>query len=146
MEVRIERVGAENDELVVIRCRAVTEEVREIAAFVRSRQGRLSGVRDDRQYEIAVSELCYIESVDGKTFLYTKGQVFETSERLYALEERLRPKQFLRVSKSMLLNLMKVRSIRPALNGRFTAVLHTGEEVIISRSYVKALKAALKGE
>ena len=53
---------------------------------------------------------------------------------------------FLRVSKSMLLNLMKIRSIQPALNGRLVAVLQSGEEAIISRSYVKALKSALKGE
>ena len=46
----------------------------------------------------------------------------------------------------MLVNLMKIRSIQPAFNGRFTAVLHSGEKVIISRNYVKALKAALKGE
>jgi DNA-binding LytR/AlgR family response regulator len=40
---------------------------------------------------------------------------------------------------------MKIRSIQPALNGRFAAVLQSGEEVIISRSYVKGLKAALRG-
>ena len=83
--------------------------------------------------------------MDGKTFLYTKDQVYETAYRLYELESLLREKAFLRVSKSMLLNLMKIRAIRPALNGRFLAVLHSGEEVIISRSYVKDLKSALKG-
>ena len=93
-----------------------------------------------------MSELYYIESVDGKTFLYTKEQVYETPYRIYALEELLRPKHFLRVSKSTLLNLMKIRSIQPALNGRLSAVLQSGEEVIISRSYVKGLKAALKGD
>ena len=46
----------------------------------------------------------------------------------------------------MLVNLMKIQSIQPAFNGRFTAVLSTCEKVIISRNYVKALKAALKGE
>jgi DNA-binding LytR/AlgR family response regulator len=46
----------------------------------------------------------------------------------------------------MLLNLLKIRFVKPALNGRFTAVLQTGEEVIISRNYVKKLKAALRGE
>ena len=146
MEVSIERIGAEGRELVLIRCHEITEEVREIAAFVRSRQGTLSGAKDARQYEIAVSDIYYIESVDGKTFLYTKEQVYETGRRLYELEELLKPKHFLRVSKSTLLNLLKIRSIRPALNGRFSAVLHSGEEVIISRSYVKALRAALKGE
>ena len=146
MDVEIEQVGRERKEQVLIRCHAVTEEVREIAAFVKSRQGSLTGMRDSRQYEIAVSDIYYFESVDGKTFLYTKDQVYETSYRIYELESILRPKNFLRVSKSMLLNLMKIRSIQSALNGRFAAVLLSGEEVIISRSYVKGLKAALRGE
>ena len=146
MDVEIEQVGRERKEQVLIRCHAVTEEVREIAAFVKSRQGSLTGTKDSRQYEIAVSDIYYFESVDGKTFLYTKDQVYETSYRIYELESMLRPKNFLRVSKSMLLNLMKIRSIQSALNGRFAAVLLTGEEVIISRSYVKGLKAALRGE
>ena len=46
----------------------------------------------------------------------------------------------------MLVNLMKIQSIQPAFNGRFLAILHSGEKVIISRSYVKGLKAALKGD
>lgn len=146
MDVRIERVEKESEELILIRCRAVTDEVREIEAFVKSRQGSLTGVSEGGRYEIAVTELCYVESVDGKTFLYTKDRVYETAYRIYELEERLKAKHFLRVSKSMLVNLMKIRSIQPALNGRFTAVLRSGEKVIISRSYVKALKAALKGE
>ena len=145
MELQIRQIGAGEREMVLICCRAVAEEVREIAAFVRSRQGSLSGTRDAKQYEIPVSELFYIESVDGKTFLYTREQVYETPYRIYELEELLRPKHFLRVSKAMLLNLMKIRSIQPALNGRLSAVLQSGEEVIISRSYVKDLKSALKG-
>ncbi len=145
MDVRIEPIGKEDEEIVLIRCRAVTEAVQEIVSFVRSRQGKLSGVADAKQYEIAVSDVFYIESVDGKTFLYTGEKVYETAYRIYELEELLRSRHFLRISKPMLVNLMKIESIRPALNGRFTAVLRSGEQVIISRSYVKALKAALKG-
>ena len=60
-------------------------------------------------------------------------------------EEMLREKYFLRVSKSILLNLLKVQAIRPAAGGRFTAILKNGEEVVISRKYVPELKKALKG-
>ena len=146
MNVRIEQVGNEHDELVLIRCRAVTDEVREIASFVKSRAGSLTGTSDAKQYEIAVTDICYIESVDGKTFLYTGDGVYETAYRIYELEELLKAKHFLRISKPMLVNLMKIRSIQPAFNGRFLANLHSGEKIIISRNYVKALKAALKGE
>lgn len=146
MDVVIEKIDRGDRELVLIRCRAVTEEVREIESFVRSRQGRLTGTLDSRKYEIALPELYYIESVDGKTFLYTREQVYETPQRLYELEELLRPKHFVRISKSSLINLMKLRALRPALNGRMSAVLSSGEELIISRGYVKELKSALKGE
>ena len=145
MDVEIEKIGAGDRERVLIRCRRLTEEVREIEAFVKSRQGSLTGQRDEKQYEVAIADLYYIESVDGKTFLYTKDQVYETPYRVYELESLLKANAFLRVSKSTLLNLMKIRAIRPALNGRFSAVLQSGEEVIISRNYVKDLKSALKG-
>ena len=145
MNVRIEEIGRDEEELVLIRCRAVTDQVREIVSFVKSRQGSLSGTADAQQFEVPVTDICYIESVDGKPFLYTGDGVYESSYRIYELEELLRPKHFLRISKPMLVNLMKIQSIQPAFNGRFTAVLHSGEKIIISRSYVKALKAALKG-
>ena len=146
MDVQIQQITNDEKELVLIRCHEVTEEVKEIASFVRSRQGSLSAVSESKQYEVAVTDISYIESVDGKTFLYTDERVYETAYRIYELEELLKPKHFLRVSKPMLVNLMKIRSIQPALNSRFTAVLRSGEKIIISRNYVKALKTALKGE
>lgn len=146
MELRIEQIGTGEREEILIRCHEVTDQVREIAAFIKSRQGSLSGTAEQKQYEIAVTDLCYIESVDGRTFLYTSNRVYESAYRIYELEEMLKSKHFLRISKAMLVNLMKIQSIQPAFNGRFTANLRSGEKIIISRSYVKVLKAALKGE
>ena len=145
MEIKLLKIAKEQPEQMEIRCHEITEEIKEIVTFVKTRQGRLTGILEDRQFEVPVPEVCYIEAVDNKVFLYTVKQVYETRQKLYELEELLKEKYFLRVSKSLLLNLMKVRSIKPALNGRFTAVLQSGEEIIISRKYVPELKAALKG-
>lgn len=146
MQTKITRIERDKPEILEIRCHEISDEVREIVAFVKSRQGQLTGTADDRMYEIAVSDIFYIESVDNKTFIYCKNREYETKQKLYELEKILREKHFLRVSKSVLLNLMKVSSIKPALNSRFTAVLFSGEQVIISRKYVPELKKALKGE
>ena len=146
MKVEIKQIGRNDSELVLIRCHEITDEVREIEAFVKFREGSLSCTSDARQYEVAVTDICYIESVDGKTFLYTADRIYETSYRIYELEEMLKSRHFLRISKAMLVNLMKIQSIQPAFNGRFTAILRSGEKIIISRNYVKALKAALKGD
>ena len=146
MEIKVFKVGKEKPEEVEIRCHELTEEVREIVAFVKTRQGQLTGMQDGKQFEIAVTDLLYVEAVDNKVFLYTQKQAYETRQKLYELEELLREKYFLRVSKSLLLNLMKVQSLRPAMNGRMLAVLKGGEEIIITRKYVADLKKALRGE
>ena len=146
MQTRITKIDRDKPELLEIQCHSVSEEVREIVAFVKSRQGQLTGIADERQYEISISDIFYIESVDNKAFIYTKSKVYETRQKLYELEEMLSKKHFLRVSKSTLLNLMKVSAIKPALNSRFTAVLQSGEQVVIARKYVPALKKALKGD
>lgn len=146
MQTKITKTDRGKPELVEIHCHEVNDEVRGIIAFVKSMQGKLTGTDNGRLYEIAVSDIFYIESVDSKAFIYTKSKVYETKQRLYELEEMLREKHFLRVSKSTLLNLMKVSAIKPALNSRFTAVLQSGEQVVINRKYVPELKKALKGE
>lgn len=146
MLTKITKADKSQPEVVEIHCHKISDEVKEIVAFVKSRQGQLTGVIDDRQYEVPVGDIFYIEAVDNKTFIYTQSKVYETRQKLYEFEEILRDKRFIRISKSTLLNLMKISSIKPALNGRFTAVLNSGEETIISRKYVPVLKKALKGE
>ena len=59
------------------------------------------------------------------------------------LEESLANSDMLRISKSVMLNLSKIKSLSPALNGRFEAILDNGERVIISRQYVAGLKKRL---
>ena len=145
MVLKLLKIKKEEPEQIEIRCHEVTDRVREIVTFIKTTQGQLTGVQDGNQYEIPVTDICYVEAVDNRVFLYTGQQVYETRQKLYELEEVLREKYFLRISKSMLLNLMKIKAIKPALNGRFMAILQSGEEIIISRKYVPALKETLKG-
>ena len=146
MKTRIVKVSRDKPEMLEIQCHTISDEVQEIVAFVKSRRGQITCMADDRIYEVPVSDIFYIESVDNKGFIYTKDNVYETKQKLYELEELLKEKHFLRISKSMLLNLMKVSAIKPALNSRFTAQLQSGEQVVISRKYVPELRKALKGE
>ena len=146
MEIRIFKIAPNEPEELEIRCHEVTEQVKEIITFVKSRQGQLTGLIDGKQYEVPVTDICYIEAVDNTVFIYGLQNVYETRQKLYELEGILKEKYFLRVSKSLILNLMKVKAIKPALNGRYLAVLYSGEEIIISRKYVLDLKRALKGE
>lgn len=64
-------------------------------------------------YEIPITDIYYVEAVDNKVFIYSLKRVYETKMKLYEMEEMLLHKYFLRVSKSVLLNLMKVTAIKP---------------------------------
>ena len=146
MKLEIRKIPENEPEMVEIRYHWITDEIQEIVSFVKSRQGQLSATRDGQRFEVPVMDLFYAESVDERVFLYTASDSYEIRMKLYELEDLLKNKNFLRISKSMIVNLMKITSVRPALNGRFSAVLKNGEEIIISRKYVPALKQVLKGD
>ena len=146
MLIKILKIARSEPEEVEIKCHEETEEVKDIITFVKSRQGKLTGILKGQQYEIPVPDIYYVEAVDNTVFIYGQANVYETNQKLYELEKILREKYFLRVSKSLILNLMKIKAIKPALNGRYSAILQNGEEVIISRKYVIQLKYALRGE
>ena len=145
MEIRIQQIDRQKKEGVLISCYEVNSQIKEIVNFIRTRQGTISGVLNETQYEIVLSDIFYFESVDDKTYIYTKDKAYVTKQRLYELEEELEKKSFLRVSKSGIINLMKITSIKPAMNGRFLAGLSNGEEVMISRKYVPEFKRRIKG-
>ena len=100
-------------------------------------------IKDGEMFKLDTKEIFYIESVDNKTFIYCKNNVYETKQKLYELEEILKGTKFFRCSKSMILNIGKIRSVSPSVNSRFEAKLVNGETAIISRQYVPTLKKKL---
>lgn len=146
MELNVKRVPNKEPEVLEIRCHKVTDDIEEIISFVKSRQGQLSTMQEGQRVEIPLVDIFYAESVDNRLFVYTAKDNYEVRLKLYELEDMLRGKTFIRVQKGMLLNLMKIKSIKPALSGRYTALLKNGEQIVISRKYVLDLKSALKGE
>jgi DNA-binding LytR/AlgR family response regulator len=81
--------------------------------------------------------------VDGAVFIYTKDAVYETALRIYQIEEKFKRSSFVRVSKSAVVNLRKMRCIRTGEYGRMTAELANGEQIVISRQYVPDIKERL---
>ena len=69
-----------------------------------------------------------------------RDRVLESPLRLYELEEALAGTEFVRASKSLIVNFDHVRALRPYLNARLELVLDNGESVIASRQYAPAIK------
>ena len=146
MRVTVERIGREKEEQVLIQCHEVTESIREIERFVKLRQEKLEGYDADRMYCIPLSDVYYAEAVDNRLYIYTEKNGYELKMKLYAFEENYCSGEFFRCSRTAVVNLMRVSYLRPGLNGRLSARLTNGEDIIISRKYVNALKARLQNE
>ena len=142
MKIVIEEPGDQEEDQVIFRCREMSPELLRVLALLKTQDG-LVAYDGNRIHRIPPAEAYYIEVMENKTFLYCRDEVYELKQKLYQLEECLAGSDLLRVSKSVMLNLSKIRSLSPALNGRFEAVLDNGERIIISRQYVSGLKKRL---
>ncbi len=143
MNVTITENPALNDIEVSVACPRIDERVQRIVASLGAFDRVLIGERDGATFRVGVEDVCYAETVDGKTFLYTADAVYQTPLKLYELEERLAGTEFVRASKQMLVNFDHVASIRPALNARLQLMLDNGEAVIVSRQYAPVIKRKL---
>jgi DNA-binding LytR/AlgR family response regulator len=100
----------------------------------------ISGMDNGRQYKIQIRDIYYVESVDKKTFIYTKNSVFRSELRLYQLHDTLKGFDFIQISKSCLVNSNVLESVRSISNSRLEAMLTNGEKVNVSRTYLAAIK------
>lgn len=143
MNIRICEDPACADIEVVVRCRQLDDTVLSLLARLRVYDAKLTGERDGATYVLAAADVLYADTADKKTFFYTADAVYETPLRLYELEERLAPWDFVRVSKAMIVNFGKTQSISPDFAGRLQLTLENGEKVGVSRKYAPAIKGKL---
>ena len=76
-------------------------------------------------------------------YIHTREEIYNTRRRLYELEGLL-PPEFVRASKSVLLNMTKVEFYKPVSGGIMMAEFENGDSTYISRKYLKGLRAKIK--
>lgn len=137
-----ERQDLEHPE-VIIEYRELTDGVKRVSAFVRSVDQSISCKREGEEFSIPLSDVFYIESVDKKTFVYGETEVYQTGLRLAELEKMLSHAGFVRVSKSVILNIEKLQGVKNLANSRLEAFLSNNERICVSRKYLKEIRKVL---
>ncbi len=143
MKVTVEECPGLEQTEVSVRCPRLDGQVSRLVELLRLSDARLTGEKDGETCILDGSEVLYIDTVDRGTFLYTEEGVYQTRLRLYELEEQLTGWDFIRVSKSAIVNFDRVRSLRPDFGGRMRLTMSNGEVVVANRQYVPAIKAKL---
>ena len=106
-------------------------------AMLRMINQQMVVTKDGENYLLDVSKIIYIEALERKTFVYVDKTIYESKLKLYEMEERLCQSGFFRVSKSCLVHLQFIQSIKLRLT------LKNGEQIMVSRQYADEIKRRL---
>ena len=128
---------------IVMRCAELNDDLLKIISLANSSQRKVVGSLGRQTFLLEPGSVYYFESVDDRIFVYTEDKVYDCALRLYEIEEKFQGTNFLRVNKSTIINLAKVRALNPILNGKIEVELENGEKQIISRQYAPLLKEKL---
>ena len=143
MKITIMNPSPGEEEEIIFKCETLTEDMNQLICKLKRGDMKITGYDAKGIRLLTTAEVYYFEAIDNKVFAYDKKDVYEVKEKLYQLEKLLVAFPFMRASKSLVLNLDKIRRLSPAFGGRFEALLENGEKVIISRQYVPVLKERL---
>lgn len=143
MKITIETPKEGEEDEIIVRCAFLDDKLMNLIASLKREGTQLAGYVDDKIVMIFPKDIYYFESVDNKVFAYAGKGVYEVRKKLYEIEEEYGCADFLRISKSTIVNVAKIAYIRPMLNGRFEAKLKNNEKIVINRQYVMELKKKL---
>ena len=147
MRVRVERIGDDKPEEVVIYCRETTPEVESLVRRVR--QGQDAGqvpsfFKGEREVYLSLREILFFETDSDRVFAHTANDAFEVHMRLYELEAGL-PGYFVRVSRSAIVSILHVFSIQKGLTGvSQVSFRETHKEIYGSRMFGNELSRKMK--
>lgn len=137
-------VDDKNEEIEVnIKCNKLTSEVENLIATLRIINQQMLVIKDNENYLLDVNKISYIEALERKTFVYTEDEMFESKLKLYEMEERLCHCGFIRISKSCLVHLKYIKSIRNDIERKLRLTMKNDEQIIVSRQYADEIKKRL---
>jgi two-component system, LytTR family, response regulator len=104
---------------------------------------RLSIKAGGRISFIAVDEIDWIEAADNYIIVHAGRDTHLLHTTMKGLEDRLDPGRFIRIHRSTIVNLQRVKELHPMFHGEYRIILKDGTELATGRSYREKLKCLL---
>lgn len=143
MKIKYEVDDSLQDDEMIITVKQLSEKILELERLLTSETVEsVIGISDKKFFPINTGLIERIYSENRKVYIYSKGEIYETRKTLSEFEVIL-SKQFVRISKSEIVNTKSIKSIESEFSGNFTLFFFSGNESILSRKYVKNLKSAI---
>ena len=115
VEVQIDNNLEENK--VIIQAKEMNEEISELMKKLSNQKEKITVYLDEETYFLKEDDIESVYANDGKVFIKTEDQEFQSKNRLYEIEEILSKSKFIRISNSEIVNFEKVKNINTKLSG-----------------------------
>ena len=102
---------------------------------------RLAVRSPGKTYFVNVSELDWIGAAENYVELHSGDATHLLHVRMNALEQSLDPRMFLRIHRSIIVNIGRIKEMHSAMHGEFVMVMRSGVRLQSSRTYHAKLKA-----
>jgi two-component system, LytTR family, response regulator len=91
---------------------------------------------------VKADEIDWIESASNYALLHVGDKTHVLRETMRCLEEQLSPEQFVRVSRSAIVNIERIKELQPMAKGEYVVILHNGKRLTMTRG-IRDLQQAL---
>jgi hypothetical protein len=115
------------------------EEIPEIKSVGRSEE-TIVGRKNNLMHKIKLERIFYFEAQEKHIYAMTKSGAYEVSLRLFEIEEKLSGHRFMRISKSIIMNLDKVIGVKVEEDRTLRAFFSKNQSVRVTRSYIKEFR------
>lgn len=126
---------------------AMSQGLLELLSQTKSRRefvSRIAVKNGERTLFVKTEQIDYAEAAGNYVVLHTGKENHIVRETLGALEEKLDPKKFVRVSRSALVNVEQIKELQPTFKGEHVVRLHNGTQIPLTRG-VRELQELLTG-
>ena len=121
------------------------ENIQEIIDFIHGREQQfLIGKKGEMQHILKPVDIHYFHTENEQVIAVTETDSFILKEKLYELEAMLPSNKFIRLSRSVIANLHELSRFEASFNGTLCVYFKSGKKEYVSRTYVPAIKEALK--
>ncbi len=146
MRIIIESPKPNDEDVIIVRCASPDPRLISTLLAFQTANTELTGYQDDKIVRLNYQDVYYFEANENHVFAYCNSEVYEIKNKLYELEDVFGPFDFMRCSKSLIVNMEKIDYLTTMFNGKLEAHLKNGEKILISRQYVRNLKSKLSGQ
>ena len=141
MKIRTE-ISSDEEE-IVIRCKDKTEKIVNLEELIENAlksSGDIPLYIANTEYYISKTDILFFETTDGKVYAHTRNGMYASNHRLFEIEDMM-PSYFVRISKSAIVNIKLISSLRRELTGNGEIEFKGCEKkVYFSRGYYKLLR------